>query len=253
MKIGIIGVGKIGTAIARGLRNSSFRLFLYDKVGVSQEFQMYAVDSCEELVNNSDVIFVAVKPKDVYDVLTDISDLSKDRLVVSVAAGIRSDVIKKFVRRWARVMPNIPLEQREGVVAIYSSDSNDSELLAEIFKDLGKTYIVNSDDEIDIFTAVSASGPGYLAVLMESFEDAIVRAGLPRQIAREISAQTFLGTAKLILSGKSPSQIKDEVMTPAGTTAEAISHINEARKIIFYAVSSAIQRSKEISEILKSK
>jgi pyrroline-5-carboxylate reductase len=247
---GIIGVGKMGTALAYALKDD-FPLILYDKFGVHGDLKDYE-RKLEDVLSESDIIILAVKPKDIYDVLSDVADLvnSNYKLVVSCAAGIRSDFLKRYVKRWARIMPSLTISQKEGVVAILAGLEEDAKILENIFKKYSKAFVVKSDDEIDIFTATSASGPGYLSVIFEAFEDAIVRAGLPRAVAREVSAHTFLGTAKMIISGKAPSQIKEEVMTPGGTTAEAIVEINDVRKAIFLSVEKALMKSKIISDEL---
>jgi len=251
LNIGIIGVGRMGGAIARAFTSvEGISLMLYDKVKIPDELSEFSAD-IKDIVDRADIIFIAVKPKDIYDVIADISPGVGMKLVVSVAAGVNSSVLKKYIRRWARVMPNIPVEVGEGVFAIFAEKREDAELLSELLKNFGKTFIVNSDEEIDIFTATSASGPGFLSVIFEAFEDALVRAGLSRAVAREVSAQTFLGTAKMILEGKSPSNIKEEVMTPAGTTAEALVEISPSREFIFRAVEKALKKCKEISEKFK--
>jgi pyrroline-5-carboxylate reductase len=247
LSFGIIGVGKMGSALAYALKED-FPLILYDKFGVHGDLKDYE-RKLEDVLSESDIVILAVKPRDIYDVLSDVADLvnSNYKLVVSCAAGIRSDFLKRYVKRWARVMPSLTISQKEGVVAILAGLEEDAKILENIFKKYSKAFVVKSDDEIDIFTATSASGPGYLSVIFEAFEDAIVRAGLPRAFAREVSAHTFLGIAKMIISGKAPSQIKEEVMTPGGTTAEAIVEINDVRKAIFLAVEKALMKSKLIS------
>lgn len=249
IKIGVIGVGKMGGAIARGLKDD-FEILVYDKAGVPHDLSQI-IHPPHTISSECDIIIIAVKPRDIYDVLSDISHALGTKLVVSVAAGVRSDILRRYVRRWARVMPSITAEQKEGVFAIMAENEEDTKLLERIFGKMGKTFVVKTDEEIDIFTATAASGPGYLAPIFEAFEDAIVRAGLPRSMAREIAAQTFLGTAKLILNGrKSPSQVKEEVMTPAGTTAEGLTETEKIREHIFSAVEKALKKCREISEKL---
>ncbi|GBD04336.1 Pyrroline-5-carboxylate reductase [bacterium HR19] len=248
-KIGIVGVGKMGSALARAL-SKDFPLLLYDKFKIPDDLRGFQV-GLEELVSQSHIVIVAVKPKDFYDVAGDISLYIGDKLFVSVCAGIRADFIRRFFKRWARVMPSITCEVGEGIFAVYSHSEDDSLLLKKIFENCGKVFIVGSDDEIDIFTATSASAVGYFSPLFEAFEDALVRCGLQRSTAREVSAQTFLGIAKLIIQGKTPSQIKEEVMTPAGITAEAFVEITKSKQFIFSAVEKALAKAKEISEKMK--
>lgn len=252
LKMGVIGVGKMGSILARIL-SRKFPLIVYDVAQVPDDFKEFAVSSVDEIAKNADVIFIAVKPKDIIDVLSDISPAFSRKLIVSVAAGVRSDVLKRFIRRWARLMPNICAEQNEGIFAILSEHPEDSELLKEIFSDHGKVFIVKTDDDIDIFTAVAASGPGYISEIFESFEDALVRVGLSRGIARTLSAQVFLGTAKMILGGKSPYEIKSEVMTPGGTTAEGLVEMVKAKPFIFEAVEKAMEKSKYLSSTILEK
>lgn len=245
IRIGIVGVGKMGSTIAKIL-SEKFPLFLYDTAGVPEELKRFEVN-IEDLTKKSDIIFIAVKPKDVLDVLSDISTAFGKKLIVSIAAGIKSDALKRFTKRWARVMPNICAEEKEGIFAILTEYEEDSILLKEIFSDYGKVFVVKSDEEIDIFTATAASGPGYISDIFESFEDAFVKAGLPRNIAKVVSAQIFLGTAKMILNGKSPYDIKSSVMTPSGTTAEGLAEIILTKPFIFRSVEKALERCKQIS------
>lgn len=245
IKVGVIGVGKMGSIIAKTLCEK-FPLFLHDIAGVPNDLKKFEVN-IDELTQKSDIIFIAVKPKDVLDVLSEISSAFGKRLIVSAAAGINSDVLRRFTKRWGRIMPNICAEEKEGIFAILTEYEEDSILLKEMFSEYGKTFIVKSDEEIDIFTATSSSGPGYISDIFESFEDAFVRAGLPRNVARIVSAQIFLGTAKMILSGKSPYDIKSAVMTPAGTTAEGLAEIILTKPFIFNSVQKALERCKQIS------
>lgn len=252
LKVGIIGVGKIGSILARIL-SENFPTLVHDIASVPKDLERFAVESSEIIARECDIILICVKPKDVLDVLSEISSAFSKKLIVSVAAGIRSELIRKFARRWARLMPNVCAEQKEGVFAILAEHEEDSQLLKEIFSNFGKVFIVRSDEEIDIFTATSASGPGYISDIFETFEDAFVRSGLSRDVARTLSAQVFIGTAKRILAGKSPSEIKAEVMTPAGTTAESLTEIVKTKPHIFKAVERALEKSKQISQILPEK
>lgn len=251
LKFGIVGVGKMGYIISK-LISQKFPILVNDIAGVPEDLKKFEVN-IDELAEKSDVIFIAVKPKDVIDVLSDINSALGKKLIVSIAAGIRSDIIKRFARRTARVMPNVCAEQKEGIFAVYAEYQEDAELLKHLFQDYGKVFIVKSDEEIDIFTATASSGPGYISDIFESFEDAFVRAGLSRENARVISAQIFLGTAKMILSGKNPYEIRSEVMTPAGTTAEGFAEIVNTKTFILKAVEKSLEKCRQISNSFSEK
>ena len=262
MRVGVIGVGQIGSAIARVLAQSGRYSVIASRrtLEKAEELKEYGVKLTRdnrEVAANSDAVFVAVKPYKTVGVVREVADLLRGKLLISVAAAIP---IRKLANaapdaKIVRAMPNISLIVKAGFTA-YSVGPNmerkDEETVKTLLSELGECMKVE-EELMDAVTALSGSGPAYVATLIEAMAYAGLKVGLPREFAYKSAAYTVYGTAKLFLeTGIHPSAIKEMVLTPAGTTIEGIFYLEESgvRTAVMKAVEAATRRAKEIAEKL---
>ena len=263
MKIGIIGIGRMGFSLAKGLLASGVKpndMRVSDKSGdrlnaAGRELRVKKTSSNRELVAGSDLVLLAVKPNDVGGVLNEMRDALGGKLFISFAAGIPIKTIEKGLGEKAkviRVMPNIACSVLEGVLA-YSPGKRVTTRDEKIFKGLlGKLGLVVRVDEskLDAITGLSGSGPAYLSFVIEALAQAGVEEGLSRELATKLAAQTAKGTGELVLkSGRTPAELIEIVRSPGGTTAEGLKVLEERGVVeaIREAVKAATKRSKELS------
>ncbi|MEI7473610.1 MAG: pyrroline-5-carboxylate reductase [bacterium] len=237
-KIGFIGAGKMAQAIINGVLKSNFTkteniyTFEPDLNTVKALKHNLEINFCKnnnEVVQNSDIIIICVKPHFVETVLKEINgSLNKNKIIVSIAAGVSTKKMEQSIDSGipvVRVMPNTPALVGEGMSALckgkYCSDETLS-YIKELFSKLGRAIEVE-EKFINAVTGISGSGPAFMYLIIEALADGGVKLGLRKDVALELAAQTALGAAKMILeTGKHPSILKDEVTTPAGTTAEGL-------------------------------
>lgn len=265
-KIAFLGAGNMARALLRGClergRLASGQLAATD---VSQEtvarlgteLGILTFSSNASAAEWADVVVLAVKPQVLPSVLTDIEPvMSGDKLLVSIAAGVScAQIAGAFAStpRVVRAMPNTPALVGEGATAIAAGTAATADDLAEVealFKSVG-TVVRVAEALLDAVTGLSGSGPAYAFIAIEALSDAGVRAGLPRDVATTLSAQTLLGAAKLVLeSGEHPGRLKDMVTSPAGTTIAGVAALERAgyRSALHAAVEAAVARSKELGK-----
>lgn len=215
-----------------------------------------------EIVENSDLIIIAVKPHVVSPILQEVSSkVTREKLFLSIAAGVTLETLEKNLpsqTRVIRAMPNTPALVQTGATVIAPGSSvlqGDRELIQGLFRTIGICE-VGTEEQLDAVTGLSGSGPAYGFLAIESLADGGVKMGLPRDLAQKLAAQTLLGAAKMVLeSGKHPGQLKDEVCSPGGTTIAAIHKLEETgfRSSLITAVETATNRAKELGVIESQK
>ena len=237
MKIGFIGAGNMGGAIARGIIRSGVvqaeDVFLYDvnpetSGALARDTGATAVRTAEDLTAAADLFVLAVKPVYVKDALRACYSGLAGKAVVSIVAGLTGDALSRQLpegTRCLQTMPNTPAMVNEGVTALCEENTLTEEELAfvrRMFSAIGRVYTLPAR-LIEAESAVAGSGPAYAAMFIEALADGGVLLGLPRAQAMEMAAQMLIGTAKMMLeSGKHPGAIKDMVCSPGGTTIEAV-------------------------------
>lgn len=237
MKIGFIGIGNMGSAMLKGAETTiSNDQLLYTDANVDaleamkEETGIDYVTSNVDLVENVNVVVLAIKPQYLNSVLTEIAPvINETHIVISIAPGVTIDHIKSLLGRTTRVvrsMPNTPALVLEGMSAYaFSKDHYEAlevEKVKALFESFGRAVEV-SEHQLDMVVPVSGSAPAYGFIMIEAMADAAVLCGLPRSTAYELAAQTMLGTAKMVLeTGKHPGELKDAVCSPGGTTIEAV-------------------------------
>ncbi len=268
--IGIVGVGNLGAALVAGwLRGDvgaqvdlALPLLVYDKDDarirglVAQHGErVRAVGSVVEMAGSADIILVAVKPQDLDDVMAAVgAAVGSGQSVVSTAAGAGLERLRASLGAGPdlyRIMPNLAVALGEGVVALAPEPGTDSGSIARVaalFAGMGAVEVL-PESLFDAVTAVTGSGPGFLALVLEGLEDGAVRAGLPRAVARRFVRQTARGTAGLLLGDEgSAAALKDKVSSPGGTTIAGLAVLEDrgVRGALVRAVEAATQRGREL-------
>lgn len=263
-RIGFVGCGNMGEALVKGLVEASVvtadMMMAADSradrlADLDRRYGIRVAKDNMELVRESDVVLLAVKPQIMTPVLKEIaSSLSRRQLVISVAAGVATATILGAVAkdiRLIRVMPNAPALVLEGATAIAKAkglEAGDLETAEEIFGAVGKVVVLD-EELMDAVTGLSGSGPAYVAVVIESLADGGVKMGLDRATAMTLATQTVLGAAKLLLeTGVHPGSLKDMVSSPGGTSITGIAALEEGgiRTTFITAVERATLRSREL-------
>lgn len=270
-KIGIIGLGNMGSAIA-GQIKKHYQIFVFDKDRgkAGNLFEMNVSTNAIELVKNADPVILAVKPQDFDPLLEEIRDSVKDKLIISIAAGITTGYIEKVLEgaRVVRVMPNLPAKVGEGMSGIAGGKSaakDDINFTNELFGRLGKTLIV-SEDMMPAITAVSGSGPGFLCDLVEGrsiddIEDFVKdnfipsltataeKLGFTNIQAKILAETTGGGTVKFMeIEHLSPQAIKTQVASKNGTTEAGLRELKKNIENLTAAVQAALKRAEELSK-----
>ena len=237
MKIGFIGTGFMGSALASAAsKNADNTLYLSNRT-VSKAENLAGeiggtVSSNAAVVSECDYVFLGVKPNMLDDVLDEIGGALALRegncVLVTMLAGVKAESITDYLKFQCpviRIMPNIPVMAGEGTI-LYACNGEVSRQQAEDFlsamKFAGKFYELD-EKLIDAGSAVSGCGPAYAAMFIEALADGGVACGLPRSVALELAAQMTAGSAKLIAEGAMPpSALKDAVCSPGGTTIQGV-------------------------------
>ena len=263
-KIGILGVGKMGgillnAFLKQGLtdKESVRGTVLYEELGedLTREYGIPIGTDNRAVAEWADIIIFCVKPKTVAKLVKEIAPVvNPEKLIVSVAASVRTVDFEKDLPRGIpviRAMPNTPCSVNCGMIALCKgvSATNDHINQAErMFQLVGKTVVLE-EDLFDAVTGLSASGPAYIYIILESLAEAGVKVGLPRNVSTLLAAQTALGASKVVLeTGSHPALLKDAVTTPAGCTVDGILELEEGklRVTLIKAVVKAVQRAGEL-------
>ncbi|MEM1581752.1 MAG: pyrroline-5-carboxylate reductase [Candidatus Bathyarchaeia archaeon] len=261
MKIAVIGGGVIGESVVKNLTAAGYDVIVTEKrVERAKELESlgFRVTSDNKFaVSQADIIVLCVKPKDVELVLREVSDYLEGKLVISLAAAVTLEFLKKLApkAKFVRAMPNLAIAVRESFTA-YSADQNvskeDLEVVIKLLGTLGEICEVN-EDNMDAITALSGCAPAYLALIAEAMIYAGLGVGLDRDVALRVAAQSMIGTGKLILEGKrTPAQIRDMVTTPGGVTIEGLFELEKfpLRHAFMSAIKAAAEKSRKISSSL---
>ena len=262
--IGFIGGGQMASALARGFVGANLvqaeDLRVADVSPPAIEAflrQLPGAKVCavnDEVVRESDVIFLAVKPQNIGQVAAGVSNsFAEDKLLVSICAGVTLQTLRaRFrARRLIRVMPNTPCLIGAGASAFCmggEASERDAELVNRLLECVG--VVVRLDEQqLDAVTGLSGSGPAFIYQVIEALGDAGVHMGLPRDVAHRLATQTVLGAARMVEeTGEHPAVLKDRVASPGGTTIAGIRTLEAGglRAAIMDAVAAATERSVEL-------
>jgi pyrroline-5-carboxylate reductase len=266
LNIGFLGSGKMATALARGFVNAGIakagQIFAADPADAARQ-QFAAATGAKTLAANREVarrarvLILATKPDQAAAVLSEISGaLTKHHVIISIAAGVtlaRLEVALPSGTRVIRVMPNTPALVGAGASAFASGSHAtraDGELAKKLLSAVGIALPVK-ESLLDAVTGLSGSGPAYVYQFIEALSDGGVAAGLPREVATQLAAQTVLGGAKMVLAtGMHPGALKDQVTSPGGTTIEGLHELEKGRLrgVVMNAVRAASDKSKKLGQ-----
>ncbi len=223
-----------------------------------EKYNIATTTSNVEVVKRSEVVIYATKPQILASVLKETADvLDKSKLVISIAAGVPLAAIASGLGkelRLIRVMPNICAFVKESATAIAAGEfvlDGDVDIAKAIFDSVGISVFIQENILMDAFTGLSGSGPAYVFLIIDAMADAGVKMGLSRRDSLLLSAQTVMGSAKLLLeSNEHPGQLKDRVTSPGGTSIAGIHTLEQGglRTTIIDAVEAATNRSMELGE-----
>jgi pyrroline-5-carboxylate reductase len=266
LKIGFLGAGKMATALAKG----------FVQAGLLPPGQIMASDPSEsaraqfaqavgarttgrnlDLPAFARVLVVAVKPDHVEEALAGIRDaMGPEHVVISIAAGVTLARLEGALApetRVIRVMPNTPAlvgASATGFALGRSARTEDGQLAKTLFSAVGVAFELK-EALLDAVTGLSGSGPAYGYLVIEALSDGGVAAGLPRDVATRLAAQTLLGSARMVLeTGLHPGALKDMVTSPGGTTIEGIHELERCgvRSAFMQAVRAAAEKAKTLGQ-----
>jgi pyrroline-5-carboxylate reductase len=297
LNLSIIGAGAMGSAIASGIHLAQKKILANPEIKVPEQYEnteiklsicnrsqekldklskkidFTAYEKIEEMISSEkpNLLIIAVKPKDISEILNSLEGISSECIIVSVLAGIN---IKTIEDRFPfnpifRAMPNTPAQIGSGITALtYNKHCNDEHknLVQEIFHAVGDVIFIDDENKMHAVTALSGSGPAYFFFLAEALIQAGINQGLSLEEASILVNKTFLGSGLLLNStrenseiggheqchetvNESPAKLRKAVTSPNGTTHAAISSLenNGFSEIINQAIQAASQRSKELA------
>ena len=262
MKLGVIGCGKMGRALVGGILEAGIcataDVTVFDSYpeaaeSMARDLAVQPANSNAEVVDASEIVLLCVKPQGFTEMLSELGS-SRDRLLISIAAGIQIDAIERGCdnrHRVIRVMPNTPALIGKGASAFAlgtAATEQDAEQTESILKAVGYACRVEESD-LDAVTALSGSGPAYIFMLIESLVAAGIAQGLSPDIAHDLAVHTAAGAAELaVQSNDSPTTLRENVTSPNGTTFAALESFraDDFAGIVEKAVTAAADRSREL-------
>jgi pyrroline-5-carboxylate reductase len=264
-RVAVLGAGKIGGILLQAMLQEGLLSRKLTRATVAhadrartlrQKLRIAVGTNNADAVRDADIIFIAVKPPIVQEVAEEIrATISPQQLVISVAASVSTSQIENALAAnipVIRTMPNTPCVVRTGMTAMCKgrfAGAHHVEIARALFDTVGRSVLVD-EKHMDAVTGLSASGPAYIYIILESLAEAGVKVGLPRDVATLLAAQTAMGAAKVVLeTGDHPALLKDAVTTPAGCTIDGIMELEEGklRVTLIKAVVKAAQRAKELA------
>ncbi|MCL1887199.1 MAG: pyrroline-5-carboxylate reductase [Betaproteobacteria bacterium] len=265
LKTGFIGGGNMASALIGGISgkitpgshihvvdlNPDALEDLKDRYGVTTSTAM------DSRLAECDVLILAIKPQQVHDAVTNFLPLLRNPLILSVAAGIHTTDLSRWMQGYSsivRTMPNTPALIGQGITGLFATDAVTAEqkqIAEAIMQAVGITLWVDSESLLDAVTAISGSGPAYVFYFIEALQEAGEKLGLSQEQATKLAIATFHGAGKLASQSSDPvSVLRERVTSPGGTTFAALSVMQENRlkDIIIAAARAAAERSIELGE-----
>ena len=252
--VSIIGLGKMGGAIAKTLVNSGYEVMGYDIALSKVSKKIIIKENINDLLEKKVPTLIAVKPDQVANTVYQVVD---NRLLISIAAGVPLRVIdghRKVPGPTVRAMPNSAITVKAAMTALYANNlcsDDQKDFTNELFATGGETLFVDTEEQMHAVTALSGSGPAFIELFLQSLEDGGVLMGLPRDTARTLATQTAHGVVELLKkTGKAPQELIHDVTSPGGTTVAGLQMLKDynIERAVLKAIQKATQRSKELGE-----
>lgn len=266
-KISFIGGGNMAQALISGLLACGVKPELITVSAPSAETRKQYADQKMNTVDASvnpkaaiigaDVVVLAVKPQVMKKVVSEFADALDNQLVISVAAGLSTDILSTMLggyRNIVRAMPNTPSKIQMGATGLYATaniNETQKQLATAVMEASGLAMWVDDEEHMHAVTAVSGSAPAYVFYFIESMIDGAVALGLDKEQASALAMQTVLGAAQMTIdSDDSPAELRRKVMSPNGTTQAAIESMqsNEIGRLIAEAMQACYDRSQALSK-----
>jgi pyrroline-5-carboxylate reductase len=267
-KVAILGAGRLGESMLRGLLSTGWRE-PQEVVVTSRRAErrdalaaLYGVEATADnaaAIRGARLVVLSVKPQDIAGLLGEIAAVvSPGQTLLSVAAGVTTPAIESRLPEGARVvraMPNAPALVHEGIAGLCGGEharDEDLEMATSALGHLGAVVRV-AEDDMDAVTALSGSGPAYFALLAEAMIEAGLLLGLSRDVSTRLVVQTMFGSARLLRDEQMhPVELREAVTSPGGTTTRAIRELERSgvRAAFLNAINAATERSRELAERL---
>lgn len=266
-KLSFIGAGNmtrslVGGLIADGCDPSLIRLSDPEADRIQDLAHRLGVQILQDnrtVIEDADLVVLAVKPQVLPAVAREIADRVQDQqpLVISIAAGIRTPDLARWLgadTAIVRAMPNTPALVQSGATGLFANThaSDEQRDLAEtILRAVGLTLWVEQEDQLDLVTALSGSGPAYFFLVMEALQEAATKLGLPAETARLLALQTAFGASRMALeSDEDAATLRQRVTSPGGTTEQALRVLEQGglRGLMEQALTTAARRSRELAD-----
>lgn len=260
----VFGIGAMGSALVKGWISSKMitpslmtavDLDAAKLKKMASLFKIKAATDRAKALKDAALILLAVKPQQMKELLSQAGiQFPPKALVVSIAAGVSTEQIEKALPQGCpvvRVMPNTPALLGAGMAAVAGgrrAENSHIKLVLELFSAVGRAVQV-TEDQMDLVTAVSGSGPAYIFHMVEAMTEAAVKGGLPPETAHQLVSQTVYGAARMVLeTGRTPEELRVQVTSPGGTTQAALTKMAEKgfRETVHEAIEAATQRGAEL-------
>ena len=266
MKISFIGGGNMARALIGGLKNHGFPMGDISVIEPDAEKRAqlaadFGVQVTEQLpsVNNADVVVLAVKPQQLRDLAIFLGSLLQQQLIISIAAGIRSQDLSRWLGGYkaiVRAMPNTPAQIQAGISGLFALPDVSAQQRQQadtILGVAGRTIWLDNESQMDAITAISGSGPAYVFYFIEALQQAALELGFDPEAARALTLQTFIGACQLALQNPvDPATLRAQVTSKGGTTEQAILTMETAqvKSAIIQAARAAAKKSAELGDML---
>ena len=259
MKTGFIGGGNMAEAMIKGMTSQGMmNIHVSDpkeerRQYIRKNYNVETTESNTQVVRSCDIIILAVKPQNMDKVIEEIGEeVTENKTVVSIAAGITLAFLSSRLKtkKLIRVMPNTPALVQKGMTVMSLCEcfsDRDVAVVREIFMSIGEV-ITLPEKYMNAVTAVSGSGPAFIAYFIEGMIESGIKLGLTNDDARILAVQTAIGTSQLLDTGMSPSKLREMVTSPGGTTAAGLKTLDEKgfKDILSAAIEAAKNRSEEL-------
>lgn len=275
---GFVGCGNLAQALISGALSqkalSPSQIWITNRnitkiQDFAKKFKIKIAPSNQTLADSSDYIVLATKPQDLPAAAKSFDLSHPDQVVISLAAGVRTESLKEFfpqAKAVVRIMANTPAKVHAGVFGIYISLSKSVKIqerrslelnLEQLLKPLGQIMYLKSEDQLDLVTAASASGVGFIFEFMHQFENWLIKNGLTSKQARVLVTGTFFGASKLagVTSQKSFEELREAVTSKKGTTLAGLNYFRKSNlgRTLSGALTAAFRRAQELAQNFKEK